>query len=252
MNTLVDIILPNYNSEKYIDETLKSIINQSLKNWKLYIVDDASADSSLEKIEKYNSDNRIDIIKLNENKGPGHCRNQALKLCKSKYISFIDSDDVWSTEKLEEQINFMSKSNIKFSYTNFLSFKVKKEDKVFQEKKYLPQKFDYESFTKSTSLCTSSMIIEREVIGDLRFLEKGICEDYFFKCEILKKCGEAKIYEKHLTFYRYRSKSLQSNRIKNIITIWNINKNFNKMTLIKNFISIFFISINSIKRHGFK
>jgi hypothetical protein len=96
------------------------------------------------------------------------------------------------------------------------------------------------------------MIIEREVIGDLRFLEKGICEDYFFKCEILKKCGEAKIYEKHLTLYRYRSKSLQSNRIKNIITIWNINKNFNKMTLIKNFISIFFISINSIKRHGFK
>ena len=100
----VDIILPTYNCEKYIGETINSIISQTFKNWKLLIVDDASQDVTTDIIKKYLNDKRINLRKIKKNKGAGFCRNLALRYSDSKYVAFIDSDDVWKKNKLDEQI----------------------------------------------------------------------------------------------------------------------------------------------------
>ena len=107
-------------------------------------------------------------------------------------------------------------------------------------------------FTKNTSIATSSMVIKRSLIGNTKFTNTKICEDYFFKCEILKKTKYAYCLAKNLMSYRIRKNSLQSNKIRNIYWIWYINRNYNKMNLFSNITSIFFISINSIKKYGFK
>ena len=86
----------------------------------------------------------------------------------------------------------------------------------------------------------------------LKFPKVKICEDYFFKCQILKKVNYAHCLLEDLTKYRIRKDSLQSNKIRNIYWIWYINKNYNKMNFLNNLLSIFFISLNSIKRYGFK
>ena len=96
------------------------------------------------------------------------------------------------------------------------------------------------------------MIIKRSLIGKTRFTNTKICEDYFFKCKILKKIKYAYCLSKNLMKYRIRKNSLQSNKMRNIYWIWYINSKYNKMNIFKNLLSIFLISINSIKKYGIK
>ena len=96
------------------------------------------------------------------------------------------------------------------------------------------------------------MLIERKIIKNIKFLNTKICEDYFFKCQLLKKINYAYCLQKYLTNYTIRKNSLQSNKLKNIYWVWKINKTFNKLKLLTNFLSIFFISLNSLKKYGLR
>ena len=122
----VDIILPNYNGEQFLEESVNSIINQTYKNWKLFIIDDSSQDNSKKIINNYRTHN-INTTYLSKNKGVAFCRNLGIRHSNSKYISFIDSDDYWTQDKLKEQIFFMEKFNYEFTYTNYTPFIVKKK-----------------------------------------------------------------------------------------------------------------------------
>lgn len=117
MNELVSIITPSYNTAKYIAETIRSVQNQTYKNWELIIVDDCSNDNTDEIVAEYLNDKRIRYIKNDTNSGAAVSRNRALREAKGKWIAFLDSDDLWSSEKLEKQIRFMENGNYKFSYT---------------------------------------------------------------------------------------------------------------------------------------
>ena len=250
-NVKVEIILPNYNSELYLEETIQSIINQTYKNWKLTIIDGNSNDETKKILKNYMKHPNINIIQLKRNKRAGFCRNLAIRNSKSDYVAFIDSDDIWNEEKLSKQIDFMLNNNYYFTYTNYLPFKSESKQNKLPEIK--PEKyFDFEKFTKNTSIATSSMIIKRSSIGNTKFTNTKICEDYFFKCEILKKVNYAYCLQENLMEYRIRSDSLQSNKIRNLYWIWIINKNYNKMNFFKNLSSICCISMNSIKKYGFK
>jgi len=247
----VDIILPIYNSEKYIEKTINSIISQSYKNWKLIVIDDGSQDLTAEIIKKYLNDKRITLKTLKKNKGVSFCRNLALRYSKSNYVAFIDSDDIWENDKILKQINFMEKNEYHFTYTNYVPFKSLSEKNNFKE--IIPPKImSFKTFVKNTSIGTSTMMIKRDLIKYEKFTNTKICEDYFFKCQILKKVNFAYLLEENLTKYRIRKNSLQSNKLQNIYWIWYINKNYNKFNFIENLFSILCISINSIKKYGFK
>jgi len=247
----VDIVLPNYNSAPYVSETINSVINQTFKNWKLIVVDGNSNIETRKVLEKYSNHSNINIIWLKKNKKAGFCRNLAMRNSKSDYIAFIDSDDIWEKEKLSKQLDFMIKNKYHFTYTNYIPFKNENGQNNLKEIK--PEKFfNFDKFTKNTSIATSTMIIKRSFIGNIKFTNTKICEDYFFKCQMLKKANFAYCFSENLMKYRIRKNSLQNNKIRNLYWIWYINKNYNKMSFIKNLLSIFFISINSIKKYGFK
>ena len=118
MDELVSIIMPSYNTAKYIGNSIKSIIEQTHKNWELLIVDDCSTDNTEEIVASYN-DERIFFIKKNKNSGAAESRNIALRKAKGKWIAFLDSDDTWEREKLEKQIKFMVENDYKFTYTDY-------------------------------------------------------------------------------------------------------------------------------------
>ena len=120
--SFVDVILPNYNKAEFLEEAIKSVTTQTYKNWHLYIVDDHSTDNSRQIIDKFENLKNVTIIVLNKNKGPSFCRNYAMRISKSKYISFIDSDDSWKNNKLEKQISFMEKNNLTITYTDYTPF----------------------------------------------------------------------------------------------------------------------------------
>ena len=251
-STLVDIILPNYNKGKYLEETINSVIAQTYKNWKLYIIDDNSTDNSVQVIDKFSNLKNIKIIKLYKNKGPAFCRNYGMRISKAKYISFLDSDDTWLKNKLAEQIYFMENNNFTFTYTDYVPFFENNGKKKFKKRTFLKNFFNYETFTKNSSINTTTMIISRSILAHHRFRKIKLCEDYLFKCQLLKNNNIAKKLDKSLAFYRIMNESRSSQRLQNIYWLWYINKIFNKMNFFQNLISIFFISINSLRKYGIK
>ena len=116
----VSIIMTYYQKSEYIHETIRSILKQSLKDFEIIIIDDEVSENSqkvLSEIKKL--DTRIKIFKNKENLGAGQSRNNAINLCKGKYIAFCDCDDLWDNSKLEKQIKFMQTSNLEFSFTSY-------------------------------------------------------------------------------------------------------------------------------------
>lgn len=251
-NTVVDVILPNYNKSQFVEEAINSVTKQTYKNWRLYIIDDNSTDSSIKKIDKFSNMKNIKIIKLKKNKGPSFCRNYSIRISKSKYIAFIDSDDVWSINKLEKQIYFMEKNNYVFTYTDYTPFFEKNGKKRMKKRTFLKNKFDLETFTKNSSINTTTMIINRSILKTHRFQKIKLLEDYLFKCKLFKNNNIAYKLNDDLAFYRILDKSRSSQRLKNIYWLWHINKKYNKFNFLNNFMSIFFIAINSIKKYGIK
>ena len=126
MSFKVSIILPCYNAEKYIAQTIESVLGQTYKDFELIIIDDKSTDDSLKIIESFcDLDSRIRIIKLPKNYGmPSKPRNIAVRKAKYNWISFIDSDDIWHPEKLSIQISILKQNtDIKFISTGIINFK---------------------------------------------------------------------------------------------------------------------------------
>ncbi len=116
---LVSIIMPSYNTGKFIQETIDSVINQTYDNWELIIVDDCSSDNTDDIVKSIN-DNRVIYLKNERNNGAAISRNKALRKAKGKWIAFLDSDDLWKENKLEKQIKFMKDNNYYFTYTNYI------------------------------------------------------------------------------------------------------------------------------------
>lgn len=122
-NPLVSIIIPIYNTDKYIEECLDSVLNQTLKQIEVICVDDKSTDNSLNILKKYQKkDKRLKIIENNENKGQAICRNIAMNISKGKYLSFIDSDDKIDLNAYEKLYEFSEKYNLDMVLFNFVRF----------------------------------------------------------------------------------------------------------------------------------
>ena len=245
---VVDIILPVYNSEIFLLETLNSIVSQSYKSWKLIIIDDGSIDNTRNILKVFFNNkkfkNKILILYNKKNKGQSFCRNLGLERSVSKYVAFIDSDDLWEKNKLKKQIYFMENKDCSFSYTDY---------KIFNKKKIIitPNDYNYNKFILNTSIATSTMILKRNIIKN-NFLSKiKLCEDYLFKCQLLKRHKAYKC-PKIYSVYRIRSNSLQNNRFKVLYAVWNINRVYNKISFLNNLISILSISFFSLKKYGFR
>ena len=250
----VDVIIPNFNKGKYLDQAIKSVLKQNFKNWILYIIDDNSTDDSKEILNNYKKIKKIKFFFLNKNKGPGFCRNYGITKSKSPYIAFLDSDDIWKKDKLKTQINFMKKKNYLFSYTDYETFTDKNGKKIFLGKTNLVNSLNFFQFIQNSSINTSTMIIDRKIINKVKFKNLKKLEDYIFKCEILKKNKKLSAYKlpKSTAFYRILSNARSNSKLKNISYLWNYNKRFNKLNFIDNCKSLIMISFNSLKKYGFK
>ena len=114
---LVSIIMPSWNTERFIAETIQSVIDQTYTNWELIIVDDCSMDNTDEVVASF-KDERIKYFHNERNSGAALTRNRAMREAKGELIAFLDSDDLWTPEKLEHQIDFMKKMDIHFLLQN--------------------------------------------------------------------------------------------------------------------------------------
>lgn len=238
--------MPIYDSEKYLMLSIKSVIGQSYKNWELLCIDDCSNDQSKQLLKKFKRHKNIRVFFNKRNIGPAACRNLGLKKASGNYVCFLDSDDYWQKNKLLTQLKFMIKKNYSFSYTDYKFFKDGNIAKKYDLR--CPKKFDFRSFIKNTSICTSSMMVKKKIINKIRFNSDYKFDDYLFKCQILKKLNAYNVGD-FLTFYRVKKSSVSSNKYENFLDVWRINKEKNKFNFCQNLLSVVGISINSIIKY---
>lgn len=115
---LVSVIMPCYNAEKNIQESIQSVLNQEYQNFELIIIDDNSNDHTVEFLKGIN-DHRIKLICLEKNYGAGHSRNKGIEYAQGRFIAFLDSDDLWLSNKLSEQISFMLENDYHFTFSYY-------------------------------------------------------------------------------------------------------------------------------------
>jgi len=119
-NPSVSVVMPVYNGEAFISESIRSVMQQSFQDWELIVVDDASADASVDFVQAICAeDERIRLIQLQQNSGAAVARNTAIESARGRYIAFLDSDDLWLPHKLERQLAFMQEIGAAFSYSAY-------------------------------------------------------------------------------------------------------------------------------------
>lgn len=230
---LISIVTPVYNAERFIAETIKSVQAQEYTNWELLLVNDQSTDNSQFIIEEFAiEDNRIKVINLAENSGAAVARNTGIAASKGQYIAFVDSDDAWDSDKLIRQIAFMQKGGIAFSYTDFRL--VDEQGNVLKEKANVPVSLDYTGLLKNTAIACSTVMIDREQIGDFRMplVRKG--QDTATWLQIMRETGiKAYGITLPLNSYRQVAGSISSDRIGALKRTWNTYYNLEKLPLPK-------------------
>ena len=214
----VSIILPVYNSEKYIKNTINSVLNQTYKDWELIIIDDASTDNSLKIINEFKIDS-FRIIKNEMNLGAALSRNKGIKKANGRYIAFIDSDDLWNEDKLEKQIGFMKEQDLAISFSSY--YRINESGNIIG-KVEAPVSVNFEYILKNVVMQVSTVIIDTYKIKKDLILMPNLktCEDVAMYLNILKTGINALGYQECLTKYMVRKKSLSSNKVLNTMRLW--------------------------------
>ncbi len=204
----VAVILPSYNSLKTIDRAISSVVNQSYKNWVLYIIDDCSVDGSYDYInEKYNNP-KIKLIKNNVNLGAAQTRNAGINFSKEPILAFIDSDDEWLPEKLEIQVKSLSSGN-NMAVTAYNYIRNEAESVFVSYKKNKLTKNDF--LKKKFRICFSSLLLHRR---DGVFFESIGHEDFYYIYKNLIPSGYISVVNKAMVNYYECAGSLSSNKVK--------------------------------------
>lgn len=228
----VSIITPTFNSEKFLESTIKSVLEQGFENFEMIIVDDCSTDETIKIAKKYSEkDKRIKVIKLEKNSGAAIARNTALEIAEGQYIAFLDSDDLWKKNKLRKQIDFMKKDNIGFSFTGYelISEEGDKLNKIIK----VPYKITYSDLLKNTIIGCLTVVIDRNKIGDFRMPLVRAGQDTATWLSILRNGECAYGYNEVLSEYRLVNGSISSNKIKALKRTWNTYRNLEKLSFIK-------------------
>lgn len=205
---MVSIITPAYNSEKYIAETILSVLAQSYQNWEMIIVDDSSTDKTAEIISSFQEkDSRIKYIYNSTNKGSAYSRNVALQKAKGKWIAFLDSDDLWHPKKLEKQIEFMKKNNYHFSYTNYCEIDENSKEKgiLISGPKTITEKM-MKAYCWPGCL---TVMYDVDKTGLIQSADLEINEEYAIWIKI-SKLTNCYLLEENLAKYRRHKKSLSN------------------------------------------
>lgn len=229
---LVSIITPSWNSEAYIETTVRSVQAQTYENWEMIIVDDCSSDHTTELIEAMaETDKRIRLFRQDVNGGAAKARNRALEQAAGRYVAYLDSDDIWCPEKLEKQLNFMKEKNCAFSCTSYEV--INDEGQPLQKYVYMLPKVDYVGFLTNNLLQTVGIMVDTEIVDRACLVMPDIRrrQDAATWLQILKAGHACYGLPEILAAYRRVPNSLSSNKWKAVKGVWSLYRDIEKLSL---------------------
>ena len=228
---LISIVTPTFNSSRFISQTIQSVLAQSYRHWEMLIVDDCSRDDTCKIVEEFaRQDDRIHLTRLPRNSGAAVARYIAIKSATGHYLAFLDSDDLWLPQKLEQQLEFMQRNNVTFSYTSY-RFMSEEGDRC-SEIVNPPSSFNYHGLLKQTGIYCLTVMIAREQVNEVELINVQTRNDFVLWLQLLKKGIVARCLQRDLARYRLVNKSLSANKMKGILSIWHVYRNIEKLGLL--------------------
>lgn len=250
MNDKVSIVMPAYNAADYIKESIESVRKQTFTNWELVVVDDCSTDNTAEIVKKEaHIDSRIKYYKLEENSGAAIARNKAVELTTGKYVAFLDSDDLWKENKLENQIAFMKSNKYTFTCTYY--------DKIDENSNNLNHIITYKNVNNYSGLLkdcpgNSTVIYDVELLGKTYIPNIKKRNDYLMWLKVIDKSQEIFCLKEVLTSHRIHSNSLSSDKKSLLRFHWKIYRKHEKLGIIKSTYLIIYWVIKTISKKKIK
>ena len=229
---LVSIIMPAYNCGKYIEDSIRSVIAQTVTDWELQIVDDCSTDNTREVVERLAAQEpRIHYSCLAQNGGPAVARNEALRRAAGRYVAFLDSDDLWEPEKLERQLAFMEQTGAKMSATAY--------DQLDENGGSLPtvclppHRTTYRKMLRlSNPIGNSTVMYDQNALGKFEVPPIRKRNDFALWLKILKKTSVCAGMDDILTHYRVRTNSVSSNKLAQAKYHWQLYREIEGMSMV--------------------
>ena len=215
---LVSIIIPTFNSEKFISDTITSVQNQTYQNWEMLLVDDGSTDQTQTIITSFLTDKRIQFYPQKQNLGPAKARNVGIDNAKGKYMTFLDADDIWFVDFIEKSINAIIETNVRFVFS---SYKRSNEKLEFVYSDFIvPEKVTYTDILKTNSISCLTAFIDIDILGKKRMPEIFKRQDMGLWLKYLKEIPYAYGIQETQAIYRIRKNSLSRNKFKLLKYQW--------------------------------
>ena len=229
---LVTVIMPAYNAERFIEEAIMSVVNQTLTDWELLVIDDCSKDASVQIAQKIAAkDSRIQVFENDVNSGVAKTRNRGIDMAKGRYIAFLDSDDVWLSKKLECQLERMSKANSEIGYCSYGIIGV---DGTNVRADYIvPETAIFKDILKENYIQCSAMLIRADILKSIKFNTEYFHEDYILGLDMLRTGAMAVGCSEVLLNWRYLENSRSFNKKKSALNRWRIYRHYLKFSFFK-------------------
>lgn len=229
---MISIITPSYNSLTFISQAIESVLAQTYSDWEMLIIDDCSTDDSASIIRQYcEEDKRIKYFKTTYSSGsPTLPRNIGIENAMGRYIAFLDSDDVWLPNKLEEQLKLFDESETAIVYSNYekITELGEREQRIIKA----PAEVSYKQLLLGNVIGCLTAIYDTDKTGKVYFSEHAH-EDYIMWLSILKRGYIAKNTNTVTALYRVRNQSVSSNKLKALFWQWSIYVNVEKTGYLK-------------------
>ncbi len=243
---LVSIVVPVYNAESFLEDTINCVLNQTYENWELLLINDCSKDNSKKVAKPFLSD-KIKWIDMKKNSGAALARNKGIEIAKGKYLCYLDADDLWVKEKLEKQVKFMQEKDCAFSFTGYEFADTKGNPNG--KKVFIPEKMNYKKALKNTTISTITVMFDLEKLTKEDIYMPNVkSEDTASWWKILKKIDYAYGLNEILSYYRRGIQTSSSNKIKAIKQTWNLYRNVEKLNLINSIYFFCWYVFNALRR----
>ncbi|MCR4618651.1 MAG: glycosyltransferase [Lachnospiraceae bacterium] len=247
----VSVIIPVYQLEKYIEQTLDCVVAQTYTDWEVVCVEDGSKDRSAEIIEEYITKNgledKIRLIRQTDDYGAAAARNRGVNESKGRYIAYLDGDDVWSCDKLKKELEFMKKNDASFVFTGY---EFADENAVGNGKVVkVPGTLNYKQALKNTTIFTSTVMFDTEKISREKLqMPKIKSEDTALWWRILREGTLAYGLNENLVLYRRPKKSLSSNKLEAIRRIWMLYRKAEHLNIFVSAYNFVFWAVRAVGR----
>ena len=235
---LVSVITPMYNGERFVGQTIHSVINQSYPNWEMIVIDDGSTDNGTAVVNGYMmQDSRIQLIQQ-ANGGSASARNKGIRQAQGQYIALLDADDTWNPDFLDKQLSLMKQKDAELVYASHT--RINEYGKECLRPFITSEKEDYYSMLKTCSISCLTGLYDVKTFGKVYLREdlKSNRDDYVYWLDILKKVKVAYGNKEVLANYRMLSTSATSRKTRVIIPQFLVLYKVEKLGLLK---SLFYL-----------